>query len=200
MASFFSKLTSSFSVAGIKKIFADVVTVINDFTTVFTKITGIVGSVETLVQAVKDEVAGFKNFRQDLRIKSRVINLETAIQRTRDLILGIPASWRAVVDLFSQIKSAIGKDVAAEEGAAILAVETAGLSEVVVGISILYQVASFVESVISDLQTIVDEVKRLRLEIEKLDTIFLSQSNKRKSLKLADGSTIRIRTGGKLHP
>jgi hypothetical protein len=200
MASFFSKITSSFSVAGIKKIFADVVTVIGDFTTVFTKITGIVGSVETLVQAVKDEVAGFKNFRQDLRIKSRVINLETAIQRTRELILGIPASWRAVIDLFSQIKSAIGKDVAAEEGAAILAVETAGLSEVVVGISVLYQVASFVESVISDLQTIVDEVKRLRLEIEKLDTIFLSQSNKRKSLKLADGSTIRIRTGGKLHP
>jgi hypothetical protein len=147
---------------------------------------------------VKDEIAGFKNFKQDLRFKSRVVNLEQAIQKTRDLILGIPASWRAVLDLFSQIKSAIQKDVVAEEGAAILAVETAGLSEVVVGITVIYQVASFVESVISDFQTIVDEIGRLRREIEKLDTIFLSQSNKRKTLKLADGGSIKVRVG-KLH-
>jgi hypothetical protein len=199
MAGFLSKLTGTFSIAGLKKIFADLVTVVHDFTTVFTKITSVIGDVTHLIQSVKDEIAGFKNFRQDLRLKSRVVNLESAIQKTKDLILGIPASWRAIVDLISQIKSAIARDVAAEEGAGILAVETAGLSEVVVGVAIIYQVASFVESVISDFQTIVDEITRLRKEIEKLDTIFLSQSNKRKNLRLADGSSIRIRVGNLHH-
>ena len=111
MASFLSKLKSSFSLEGLRKIVADVVTVINDFKNVFTKITGVVDSVFHLIQSVKDEIAGFKNFRQDLRFKSRVVNLESAITKTRDLILGIPATWRAVLDLFSQIKSAIAKDV-----------------------------------------------------------------------------------------
>jgi hypothetical protein len=198
MASFISKLTSSFSLAGIKKIVADVITVVQNFTKVFTKISGVVESVLHLIQSVKDEIEGFKNFRQDLRFKSRVVNLESAITKTRDLILGIPATWRAVLDLFSQIRSAIAKDVAAEEGAAILAVETAGLSEVVVGLTVVYQIASFVESVISDLQTIVDEISRFRKEIEKLDSIFLTQSNKRKRVKLEDGSTMLIRVG-KLH-
>jgi len=199
MASFLSKLASSFSLEGLRKIASDVVTVIKDFTNTFKKITGVVDSVFHLIQSVKDEIAGFKNFKQDLRFKSRVVNLEQAITKTRDLILGIPATWHAVLDLFSKIKSAIAKDVAAEEGAAILAVETAGLSEVVVGLSVIYQVADFVETVISDFQTIVDEISRFRKEIEKLDTIFLSQSNKRKTLKLDDGSSIRVRVG-KLHP
>ena len=195
MASFFSRLKSSFSLEGIKKIVGDVVTVIADFKNTFTKITGVVDSVTHLFQSVKDEIAAFKNFKQDLRFKSRVVNLESAIQKTRDLILGIPASWRAVLDLISQIKSTIQKDIVAEEGAAILAVETAGLSEVVVGLTIIYQVASTVEHVIADFQTIVDEITRFRKEIEKLDTIFLSQSNKRKRLKLENGKTIRVRIG-----
>jgi len=198
MASFFSRLKSSFSLEGIKKIVGDVVTVIADFKNTFTKITGVVDSVTHLFQSVKDEIAAFKNFKQDLRFKSRVVNLESAIQKTRDLILGVPAAWRAVLDLISQIKSTIQKDIVAEEGAAILAVETAGLSEVVVGLTIIYQVASTVEHVIADFQTIVDEITRFRKEIEKLDTIFLSQSNKRKYLKLASGKTIRVRLG-KLH-
>ena len=180
-------------------IISDVETVIKDFTNTFKKITGVVDSVVHLFNSVKEEIAGFKNFKQDLRFKSRVVNLELAIQKTRDLILGIPASWRAVLDLISNIKSAIAKDVAAEEGAAIIAVETAGLSEVVVGLSIIYQVASTVENVISDFQTIIDEISRFRKEIEKADSIFLQQDNKRKTLKLADGKSVRIRLG-KLHP
>ena len=191
-------MASIFSLAGIRKIIADLGTLFTDFKNTFTKITGVVDSVVHLFNSVKEEIAAFKNFKQDLRFKSRVVNLESAIQKTRDLILGIPASWRAILDLISNIKKAIAKDVAAEEGAAILAVETAGLSEVVVGLTIIYQVASTVENVISDFQTIVDEITRFRKEIEKLDTIFLSQSNKRKSLKLEDGSSIRVRVG-KLH-
>jgi hypothetical protein len=198
--SFIKGLTGGISIEGIKKIIADLGTVFQDVKNTFNHLTGVFTAGQTLFTTVKDEIAAWKNFRQDIRISSRVVNLEIAIRKTRDLIAGIPASWRAALDIVGQIKKAIAKDVAAEEGAAVLAVETAGLSEIVVAIGIVYQVLSFVADMISDLQTIVDETKRLRLEIEKLDTIFLAQSNKRKTLKLADGSSIRIRTGGKLHP
>jgi conjugal transfer/entry exclusion protein len=177
----------------------DVVNLVKNIITTFTKIKDLFKQVQTLIQSGKDEVDGWKHFKEDIRLKSRVVNLEMAFKKTRDLVEGIPASWHAVLDLFSQIKSALAKDVAEEEGAALLAVETAGLSEVAVAIAIIYQVASFVESVVSDLQTILDEAKRLRLEVEKLDSVFLQQGNKRKTLKLEDGSTIKVRTG-KLHP
>lgn len=176
----------------------DAVSLFKNILTTFKKATTLVSDASRLFDSVKGEIDGWKNFKQDIRLKSRVINLEKALKKTRDLIEGIPASWRAVLDLFSQIKKAVAKDVAAEEGAALLAVETAGLSEVATAVAILYQVLSFATDTVSDLQTIIDELKRLRLEVEKLDTIFLQQDNKRKNLKLADGSVIRVRVG-KLH-
>jgi len=190
---FFSKVGSFFKTAG-----KDVVNLVKNVITVFTKVKDLFSEVNTLIKSGKDEVDGWKHFKEDIRLKSRVVNLETAFKKTRDLVLGIPKSYHAVLDLFSQIKSALAKDVAAEEGAALLAVETAGLSEVAVALSIIYQVLSFVESVVSDLQTILDEAKLLRLEVEKLDTVFLQQDNKRKTLKLESGKTIKIRVG-KLH-
>jgi len=192
-AGFFSKVGSFFKTAG-----KDVVNLVKNIITTFTKLKDLWGEVTKLIQSGKDEIDGWKHFKEDIRLKSRVVNLETAFQKTRDLVEGIPASWHAVLDLFSQIKSALAKDVAEEEGAALLAVETAGLSEVAVAIAIIYQVLSFVESVVSDLQTILDEAKRLRLEVEKLDTVFLQQDNKRKVVKLEGGKTIKIRLG-KLH-
>ena len=171
------------------KLFGKVKNLINHFVGVF-------GAGQHLFDSVRGEIDAWKNFKEDIRLRQRVVNLERAIQKTRELILGIPASWRAAVDLVSQAKKAISKDIVAEEVAAAAAIETAGLSEIAVGIGIIYQVISFVADVIQDLQTIVDELQRLRLEIERLDTIFLQQGNKRKTLRLADGKRIRIRVGG----
>jgi len=200
--SFFSFLDQNVSIQNLvpllKGALADAVKLFKNILTTFQKMTSLVGDAKHLFDTVVGEIDGWKNFKQDIRLKSRVVNLEEAITKTRDLIEGIPASWRAVLDLFSQIKKAVAKDVAAEEGAALLAIETAGLSEVAAAVAILYQILSFAVDTIADLQTIVDELRRLRLEVEKLDTIFLPQSNKRKRLKLADGSSIQIRVG-KLH-
>ncbi len=192
------QLTLENLVKVLKGALKDAVSLFKNILTTFQKATTLVSDASHLFDSVVGEIDGWKHFKQDLRLKSRVINLEKAIQKTKDLIEGIPASWRAVLDLFSQIKKAVAKDVAAEEGAALLAVETAGLSEVATAVAILYQVLSFATDTIADLQTIVDELKRLRLEVEKLDTIFLQQDNKRKNLKLANGKVIRIRVG-RLH-
>jgi conjugal transfer/entry exclusion protein len=190
---FFKGVGQFFKTAG-----QDIVNLVKNVITTFTKATSVWGDVQKLIDSFKGEVDGWKHFKEDIRLKSRVIQLEEAFQKTRALVEGIPASWHAVLDLFSQIKSAFARDVAEEEGAALLAVETAGLAEVAVAINILYQVLNFVETVVSDLQTIIDEAKGLRLEVEKLDTVFLQQDNKRKTIKLANGKTIRVRLG-KLH-
>jgi hypothetical protein len=194
----FHKVSDSFSFENLEKIASDAVKLFKNVKQTFLHLTGVISAGQTLFDTVKGEIDAWRHFKEDIRIKSRVINLESAIRKTRELIVGIPASWRAVLDIFSQIRKAVQKDIVAEEGAALLAIETAGLSEVAVGIGILYQVLSFVADVIQDLQTIVDELKRLRLEVEKLDTVFLQQDNKRKTFKLADGKRIRIRVG-KLH-
>jgi hypothetical protein len=192
------KVTDTFSFENLEAIAADAVKLFKNVKQTFLHLTGVISAANVLIDTVKGEIDAWRHFKEDIRIKSRVINLESAIRKTRELIAGIPASWHAALDLISQIRKAVQKDIVAEEGAALLAVETAGLSEVAVGIGILYQVLSFVADVIQDFQTIVDELKRLRLEIEKLDTVFLQQDNKRKTLRLPDGRRVRFRVG-KLH-
>jgi SMC interacting uncharacterized protein involved in chromosome segregation len=191
----FHKVSDTFSFENLEKIAADSVKLFKNVKQTFLHLTGVIGAGQTLFDTVVGEIDAWKHFKEDIRINSRVINLEIAIKKTRALIEGIPQSWRAILDIFSQVRKAIQKDIVAEEGAALLAVETAGLSEVATGIAILYQVLSFVADIIQDFQTIVDELKRLRLEIEKLDTIFLQQDNKRKYLKAKDGRRIRVRIG-----
>ena len=183
-----------------------------------THIANIRGSIEKLRQSILDEIAGWKNFKQDIRFKQRVVNLERAITKTRDLIEGIPAAWNSIKDIITQIREKFAEstgtsDAAAEAEAASAEIEEGGLKtlltrfprlaraleRIVVVVGLIVDALQFVSNIVDDLQTIVDEIKRIRLEIEKLDTIFLSQSNKRKILKLADGSSIQIRLG-KLHP
>lgn len=167
-----------------------------------------------LKDSVLEEIDAWKNFKQDVRFKQRVISLESAIDKTRDLIQGIPDAWHSIIDIVKQVKEKISES--SPEAATTelendfkAATESGGLKNLVekfpriarafekfVGIAaVIFQAAESADNVIMDLQTIVDELRRIRLEIEKLDTIFLSQSNKRKTLKLADGSSIKIRIG-----
>jgi hypothetical protein len=178
-------------------------------------LTTIFSAAETLRDSVLAEIEGWKNFKQDLRFAQRVVNLESAVQKTRDLIQGIPDSWNAIKDLISEFKKQLsgGETNPVEDAeAAAEDLESGGIKaflqrfpklakafEKVLGVvALVVQALEAIRNSIDDLQTIVDELKRLRLEVEKLDTIFLSQSNKRKTVKLADGSTMRLRLG-KLH-
>ncbi len=180
---------------------------------IYGHVTNIYSSGETLTQSIITEVNAWRNFKSDIRLKSRVVQLESAVAKTRDLIEGIPAAWKSIVDIFNQFKSQLGETNPVEEAeAATQDAESGGISallksfpklaqalEKLLGVlAIIIQALDAIANVMDDVQTIVDEITRLRLEVEKLDTIFLSQSNKRRTLKLADGSTIRVRIG-KLH-
>jgi hypothetical protein len=180
----------------------------------FTRIFSVFSDAQKLVDTVLSEIEAWKNFKQDLRFSSRVINLEAAIAKTKDLIQGIPDSWNAIKDLVKEFKSQLEtSEPAAEAAETAEEVETGGLKQLasdfpklakglekILGVlAVITGALEAVSKVIADLQTIVDELKRIRLEIEKLDTIFLSQSNKRKVVHLEDGSTMKIRVG-RLHP
>lgn len=175
-------------------------------------ITNIIGASQTLVSTIESEISAWKNFKEDIRFGSRVINLEKAIDKTTQLIQGIPDSWHAILDLVKEIKGKIGgvsEPVEGEVEALETDIEEGGVSgllkrfpalakffEKALGfVSLLVDALESIANAIADLQTIVDETKRIRLEIEHLDTIFLQQKNKRKYLKLADGRSIRIRVG-----
>lgn len=173
-------------------------------------LTNIYASATKLKDSIVGEIDGWRNFKQDIRIKQRVVQLESAISKTRALIEGIPAAWRSIVDIIKQFKSQISEgnpiedaEVASEEieAGGIKALLTKfpalarGLEKALGFLAIVVQALEAIANTIDDVQTIVDELKALRLEIEKLDTIFLSQGNKRKTLRLADGGTIKIRVG-----
>lgn len=176
----------------------------------WTHITNIVASATHLRDSIVEEINGWKNFKQDIRVRQRVVQLESAVQKTRDLIEGIPLAWRSILDLIKQFKSQFNEPNPAEETEGLVEdIEAGGIKnlltkfpalarglEKVLGfLAIVVQALETLSNAIDDIQTIVDELKRLRLEIEKLDTIFLSQSNKRKTIRLADGGSIKIRVG-----
>ncbi len=196
--SFAQKVEKAATFENFRQFWDDLVKLFEKVKNLYNHFVGVFDAANHLFDSVRGEIDAWKNFKEDIRIRQRVVQIERAILKTRELILGIPASWRAALDLIAQARKAIQKDIIAEEVAAATAIETAGLSEIAVAIGIVYQVVSFVADVVQDLQTIIDELKRLRLEIERLDTIFLQQDNKRKTLRLENGQRIRIRVG-RLH-
>jgi hypothetical protein len=183
----------------------------------FEHVKNILSDGEALFDSIRGEIEAWKNFKEDVRIRQRVIQLESAVARTRALLTGVPEAWHSLLDIWNQLKSALRPaevdpaelqaDVEAIESGEVRSVSSLldrfpkllQFGEKLLGVvTVLIDALVKVSSVIADLQQIVDELKAWRLEIERLDTIFLQQSNKRKNLKLADGRTIRIRVG-KLH-
>lgn len=179
--------------------------------------------IQRMTKLLDDAVAEFKawkNFREDIHLKSRVVNVESAFLKTKNLIEGIPAAWHSIVDIVREFRRGIPTETANVE-IAELSEETVGIEEgtgeiiaklfarfprllkglarasVVLGL--ILQSLESTSKVIDDLQSILAEITGLRLEIERLDTVFLSQGNKRKRLRLENGKTINIRLG-KLHP
>jgi len=198
----------------IKRFLGPVGKLIDGIKTSITHLTSIVQNSTKLLDGVIAEAKAWRNFKSDIRIKSRVIQLESAIEKTRTLIEGIPAAWRSIQDIFKNFKTqfdaggdpiadadAAAEDLASAEEGGITALLkrfpklAKGFEKVLGVLALVIQALEAISSTIDDLQQILDEITALRLEVEKLDTVFLSQSNKRKSIKLADGSSMRIRIG-----
>jgi hypothetical protein len=147
-----------------------------------------------LVDSFEGEIQEWKNFKEDIRLKSRVVNLERAITKTRELVQGLFDSWRSVLDIIKNIttKLEVGGVAEIAEAATGIGLPVALVNAIV----LIVEVLDTIRNVIDDLQTIIDEITRIREAIEHADTIFLQQRNPRQIVKLADGKSIKIRVGG----
>jgi hypothetical protein len=158
--------------------------------------TGVFDAGVHLFNSFQSEVQAFKNFREDFRLKSRVVNIERAITKVRDLVQGLFEAWRSIVSLFKGLSFKLETGGAAEVAEAATGI---GLPIAVVNaLVIIVEVLDTVRNIIDSFQTVIDEITRLREFIETGDTIFLQQHNRRKVIRLANGKTIKIRVG-KLH-
>lgn len=158
------------------------------------------------------EIHEWRNFRENIGVKHRVISIPKAIDQTQQLLDQIKAAWNAVVDLAKQIqKQAKGQteDPTEEATQAVDDIENSGVKtllekfpklakglEKLLGfLAIAVGILDTLQASIDDLKAIVDAIKGIREEIETGSTIFLKQTNPRKTLKLEDGSSIKIRVG-----
>jgi hypothetical protein len=198
----------------VKKLLAPFTNLFNLLTHFWENVKNVFTDANNLVQSVIAEVNAWRNFKEDVAFKTRLVSLPIAYDKTKEFILSIPAAWHAIVDIVQQIKGKLetGGNPTEEAEQAVKDIEESGFKaifkqfpkfakgfEKVLGFVAL--IADALESIISgihDLQTIVDTLRGIREEIEHADTIFLGQSNPRRVVKLADGTTMKIRVG-KLH-
>jgi hypothetical protein len=190
-------------------IFGKLVGKVRDFVS---HVANIFTDLNTLWDSVQAEIDAWKNFKEDIRVKSRVINVPKAVEQTKNLVVGLADAWHAILDIIKNFKEKLGTDAKAEAEEAAGDLEESGaegllkrlprlakgLEKLLGVLTLVVDALASIVDVIGDLQTIVDELKRIREEIESAESIFLQQKNPRKTVKLADGRSIRLRLG-KLH-
>jgi hypothetical protein len=154
--------------------------------------TGVFDAAKHLFDSAQSEFQSWKHFKEDIRFKQRVIVVEHALTKVQDFIQKLVSAWKEILSL---IKSA---SIKLETGGAAEVAEAAtgiGLPIAVVNaIVIVVEVLDTVRNLIDTAQDIVDVVTGVR-EFLQGDFLFLSQKNPRKVVQLADGSSMKIRTG-----
>ena len=166
-----------------------------------------------LTSLVISEIGEWKRFREAIPFRTGVISIPAAIKKTQALIDEIKDAWAAVADLIKQIKAQVGggldESPVQESEDALKAIEEGGFKDILAKfpklakgleklfgfIALVIQILDAWVSAVSDLLKIVQTTKDIREEIESGSTVFLSQKNPRKILKLEDGSPIKIRVG-----
>ena len=169
--------------------------------------------ITALASSIRTEVDAFRNWKEDFNFKNKVINLPKAVDRTQDLVTEIRTSYDDIVAIIKDVSETIKGGGNPEQEAEEVAADLGDLSNI--GESLLKKlpklskgfekmlgVVSLIvdaliqwSDIIDKLQTIVDTIRDVRLEIETGSTIFLFQGNKRKTVLLEDGTTMKIRVG-----
>ncbi len=179
----------------------------------FSGITDSIRKGQELTDEIVSEIGEWRNFKEAIPVRSGVISLPRAIDKSRDLLDAIKASWGSIQDLAKQIKDQLrGQqgDPAEEAKAAVEDLKAArgitdllerfpklarGLEKLLGFLALVVGALSSIQSAIDDIKQIVDTIKGIREEIETGSTIFLSHKNPRRVVRLADGSTMKIRVG-----
>jgi len=177
----------------------------------WTGITTLGQKVRDLISLVTDEVNEWKNFRENIAFRTRVINVKSAIEHVQDVWQQAIDAYHAVLQLVQELRGKFETTGNPTEEAeqAIADIESSGFKTILEKFPKLLRgaekalgfvaiVADALESIVTavdDLTTIVNALKAIRENIETGKSLFLKQSNPRKSIKLKGGGSIRVRTG-----
>jgi hypothetical protein len=177
----------------------------------WTSVTDLFKKTKTLVDSIIAEVDAWRNFKEEASFKNRLVSIPKAYDQTKQFILQIPAAWRAIVDLFNELKGKFETTGNPTEEAenALKDIESSGFRSIlkqfpkfakgfekVLGfVAIIVDALESIAKGVDDLQAIVDTVRGIREEIESQQTIFLQQKNTRKTIKTKGGKNLKLRIG-----
>ena len=170
-----------------------------------------------LVELVVSEVGEWRSFRQGIDFKGGVVNLQSVRDHVGELVDEVIRAWNSVIDLFTGgFKRTAGQSFQAASDAAgeleelFTGLGRLGLSDFLANVGPklkraggkLFEVLAIIQAiaeealhVVRDLRSIVDAAKDIRTTFETGEGLFLKQTNKRKTVTLSDGSTMKIRVG-----
>jgi hypothetical protein len=178
---------------------------------------GVLESGNALVKNVEFEYEKIRTFKINPHWRGRVTSVPDTVRKIQSLA-NIPHKTAGVIkDLIEQVKGRLNISTAVEDATeAVKGLEGfedlqgvvkrfvpklgKGIEKSLGILALIVDTLVTIRQVIRDLETIVDEVREVRGDIENLDLIFLRQDHPRRFLTLADGRKIRIREGGHLHP
>jgi len=183
-----------------------------DFVTHFwTSITSLGGKIQNLINLVLSEIDAWRNFKENIAFRTRVVNVKSAIEHVQEFYQQLIAAWNAIKELVQELKGKFETtgDPAAEAKEAVEDIERSGLRDIlskfpkllkglekVLGfVAIVLDAVKSIITAVDDLTTIVNALKGIREAIESGGPLFLKQSNPRKIVTLQDGTKMKIRLG-----
>lgn len=205
----------------IKAFFAPVVTPLTKLWNIlkgfFTAIIEVIPETIDLVNLIISEVFEWKNFKQGISFGSGVVNLQSTKDHIQELLDEIVTAWNSAKDLFtSGFKLPLrGVQEAADACEEVVTafedffgkfglteflqrlgptLEKAG-GKVFEVLALVQAVAEEALKVVREIRSIVDAAKDIRETFQKGKGLFLKQTNPRRTLRLSEGGSIKIRVG-----
>lgn len=177
----------------------------------WSNITNLKANVSTLVSTIVGEISAWRDFKESIAYKNKVINLKSARESVGDFIEQLKQAWLSVKALIEDIKGKFETTGNPTEEAeqAIKDIEASGFRDILAKFPKLIKgaekvlgfvaiVADALESIIdavADLQQIADTCREIREEIQFGKAFFLQQGNSRRTVNLVDGGKMKIRLG-----
>lgn len=204
----------------LKRLFAPVLKPLNKLWGIlkgfFTAIVQVIPETTALVKLVYSEIFAWRDFKKGINFNTGVINLQSARDRIEDLISEILDAWHALVSLFTdgfkiQVKSVKDAVEAVTEVAdAFESIGQFGIREfferigptlekaggkVFEILAIIQATAEELLKVVREISKVVTAIKDVRETFQTGKGLFLSQTNRRKKVKLEDGGSVNFRIG-----
>lgn len=169
------------------------------------------------VQGIIDDTVGIYHELQHFELKphwqTRALSVPDAIQNIKDLSEVPGKIFIAAKDLWTRLKSKVAQPSAQAADEAVASIEEAGsvegfllrvfprlakligraIAKILAIVGFVVEALIDVSNGLADIRALVGQFRVALESLNHLDAVFLRQNKKRQTLRLEDGSTIRVR-------